>query len=103
MRGAVSSPKLPYIRIDGYQWWLLVAGASPGNHGPRIHRPRLEYPMTWRPTIAALPGLCLALTTASGPAGAAAAPPAPRDAAHVNANLLAGPRGAPPGVCPGGT
>jgi gluconolactonase len=61
--------------------------------------------MTRRPTIAALTGLCLALTTAPGPAGAAPAPPTRRDAAHVNvhANLLAGPRGAPPGVCPGGT
>ncbi|RQX13666.1 gluconolactonase, partial [Micromonospora chalcea] len=59
--------------------------------------------MTWRPTIAALTGLCLALTTAPGPAGAA--PPAPRRAAHVNVHTypLAGPPGAPPGVCPGGT
>lgn len=30
--------------------------------------------MTWRPTIAALTGLCLALTTAPGPVGAALAP-----------------------------
>ena len=31
--------------------------------------------MTWRPTIAALAGLCLALSTAPLPAGAAATPP----------------------------
>ncbi|MEH0933034.1 SMP-30/gluconolactonase/LRE family protein [Micromonospora sp. CPCC 205558] len=53
--------------------------------------------MTWRPTIAALAGLCLAVSATTLPAGAAA------DAVQVNAHAaLAGPPGAPPGVCPTG-
>ncbi|MEU8128807.1 SMP-30/gluconolactonase/LRE family protein [Micromonospora sp. NPDC049049] len=53
--------------------------------------------MTWRPTIAALAGLCLAVSATPLPAGAAVA------AAHVSAHAaLAGPPGAPPGACPTG-
>ncbi|MGC4757680.1 SMP-30/gluconolactonase/LRE family protein [Micromonospora trifolii] len=53
--------------------------------------------MTWRPTIAALAGLCLAVSATPLPAGAAA------DAARVSSHAaLAGPPGAPPGVCPTG-
>ncbi|MFG1918309.1 SMP-30/gluconolactonase/LRE family protein [Micromonospora sp. NPDC048898] len=59
--------------------------------------------MTWRPTIAALAGLCLAATAAPFATGAAAAPSTAVDTAHVSAHsALAGPPGAPPGVCPEG-
>ncbi|MFG1869257.1 SMP-30/gluconolactonase/LRE family protein [Micromonospora arborensis] len=60
--------------------------------------------MTWRPTTAALAGLCLALSTATVPTGAAAAPSENQRVTDVNAHAaLAGPPGTPPGVCPSGT
>ncbi|MFG1764591.1 SMP-30/gluconolactonase/LRE family protein [Micromonospora parva] len=53
--------------------------------------------MTWRPTLAVLAGLCLAVTTTTVPAGAAV------HAAQATAHAaLAGPPGAPPGACPTG-
>ncbi|WP_433318483.1 SMP-30/gluconolactonase/LRE family protein [Micromonospora sp. CA-269861] len=53
--------------------------------------------MTWRPTIAVLAGLCLAVSATSLPAAAAA------DAEQVSAHAaLAGPPGAPTGACPTG-
>ncbi|MBM0275236.1 SMP-30/gluconolactonase/LRE family protein [Micromonospora tarensis] len=56
--------------------------------------------MTWRPTTAALAGLCLALSAAPLATAAAAAPPR---AEHVSAHAtLANPPGAPAGVCPAG-
>ncbi|MEK8106212.1 hypothetical protein NKG94_15415 [Micromonospora sp. M12] len=62
--------------------------------------------MTWRPTTAALAGLCLALSTTTFATGATAAPTATSRAAYVSANdavpALAGPPGAPSGVCPTG-
>ncbi|WP_328849872.1 SMP-30/gluconolactonase/LRE family protein [Micromonospora zamorensis] len=64
--------------------------------------------MNWRPTIAALGGLCLALSAAPLTSGAPAAPPDTLRAAHVSAHSAAGgalanPPGAPAGACPTGT
>ncbi|MEV1155247.1 SMP-30/gluconolactonase/LRE family protein [Micromonospora chokoriensis] len=64
--------------------------------------------MNWRPTVAPLAGLCLALSAAAVPTGAAAAPAGNPRAAHVNAHAAAGaalanPPGTPPGACPAGT
>ncbi|MEU8050108.1 SMP-30/gluconolactonase/LRE family protein [Micromonospora haikouensis] len=56
------------------------------------------------PTLAALASLCLALPAAV-PVGTAASPPQILRAGHVSAHTttaLAGPPGAPPGVCPSG-
>ncbi|MFF0151752.1 SMP-30/gluconolactonase/LRE family protein [Micromonospora sp. NPDC005203] len=59
--------------------------------------------MTWRPTIAALAGLCLAVGSAPFATGAAATPSTAVDAAAVGAHATpAGPPGAPSGVCPTG-
>jgi gluconolactonase len=57
--------------------------------------------MTRRPTIAVLAGLCLAVSAAPVPAGAAARL---SDTAQVSTHArLAGPPGTPPGACPTGT